>query len=159
MSLGCFFFVHREESSVKRVLVSLLVLVVLATVGLFVGKSLKKNDVRNSQTSSQNDSDRIYHIVDKMPQQINSVTVQYPKDALEEGIEGDVHVKMIIDEKGNVEEAEIYRSSGVPSLDQAALETAKLLKFSPALVSDVPVRMRLFKLFQFDVDNVEKVNW
>ena len=140
----------------KRVLISVFVLVVLATLGLFIGKGLKKNTILDSHTSSEKNSDRIYHIVDRMPQQTNTVVIQYPKDALEAGIGGTVHVKMIINKEGIVDEAEVSVSSGVPSIDQAALDAAKQLKYTPALVNGEAVRMRLFKPFVFDPDNVEK---
>jgi TonB family protein len=141
---------------VKRILLSMLVLVVLATAGLFIGTWTKKNGVPESHTSSENDSDSLYHIVDEMPRQTNNLEVQYPKEALDAGIGGTVHVKMILSKEGLVEEAEVSVSSGVLSLDQAALKAARQLKFTPAILDGKPVRMRLYKPFFFDPDNVEK---
>ena len=141
----------------KRVFMSLLVLVVLATVGYFVGSSRKSGDT-DTHTATEVDPDHIYNIVDAMPRQLNNITIPYPKDALDAGLGGIVHIKMILDRGGNVEDAELHIGSGVPSLDQAALEAAWKLKFTPAIVDGVPVRMRLFKPFTFDVNNVDRVN-
>ena len=140
----------------KRILISVLVLVVLATLGLFVGQWLKQDEGPPSDTSSEDPDDRVYNMVDQMPRQINNVEYQYPKDALNAGLGGTVHIKMIISKEGLVESAEVSVGSGVPSLDQAALTTAKLCKFTPPLVNGKPVRMRLFKPFVFDVNNVPK---
>lgn len=141
----------------KRILISLLVLIVLATLGFYIGRRFQKSEEHVSQSSPQDDAEALHHIVDEMPRQINSLEVQYPKDALEAGMGGTVHVKMILSKEGLVEEAEVSVSSGVPSLDQAALETAKQLRFTPAILDGEPVRMRLFKPFFFDPDNVEKI--
>ena len=144
----------------KRVFLSLLALVVLATVGYFIGSSKKSTDTdvpTDTHAAAEVDSVRIYNIVDEMPRQLNNITIPYPKDALDAGMGGIVHIKMIIDSGGNVEDAELHIGSGVPSLDQAALDAARRLKFTPAIVDGMPVRMRLFKPFTFDVNNVERV--
>jgi TonB family protein len=141
---------------VKRILLSLLILVVLATLGFFIGKRSDKSEEKAPQSSSQDEAEPLYHIVDKMPQQVSPLEVRYPKEALDAGIGGTVHIKMILSKEGVVEEAEVSVSSGVPSLDQAALEAAKRLKFTPAILDGKPVRMRLFKPFFFDPENVER---
>ncbi|UCE17917.1 MAG: energy transducer TonB [Gemmatimonadota bacterium] len=140
----------------KRILWSMLALVVLATAGLYFGRRSKTDDVSESHTPPAGDSDSLYHIVDEMPRQINPLEVQYPKEALDAGIGGTVHIKMILSKEGLVEEAEVSVSCGVTSLDQAALNAARQLKFTPAILDGKPVRMRLYKPFVFDPDNVEK---
>lgn len=140
----------------KRVLISLFTLVVVVTLGLFIGRCSKGNEEKASHKASQEESDRIYNFVDQMPRQINDVTVQYPKDALEAGIEGVVHVKMLLGIDGTVEDADVSVSSGTLSLDRAALEGAKQCKFTPGLINEKPVRMWLYKPFTFKLDKVNK---
>lgn len=140
----------------RRVLVSLLMSIVVVTLGLFVARCSKKGEEKVSHTSPEEGAERIYNIVDQMPRQINNVTVQYPKDALDAGIEGIVHIEMILDKNGNVENAQVSVSSGTLSLDRAALEAAKRCKFTPGMVEGRPVRMRLYKPFTFKLDRVNR---
>ena len=91
-----------------------------------------------------------------MPKQINDVFVQYPKDALEEKIEGVVQVKMLLGVDGTVEDAIVSVSSGHPNLDEAAIEAAKQIKYTPGLVEGKPVCMWLYRPFNFKLDRVNK---
>ena len=62
---------------------------------------------------------------------LNCVSPKYPSKALKKGLEGNPTVKLWILTNGNVEKAEIINSSGINSIDAAALEAAKNSKFYP----------------------------
>jgi len=59
-------------------------------------------------------------------------TLLYPREAVEQGIEGEATVLLFLDEAGNAIAARLEASSGHPLLDEAALRAALL-----------PVRFRL----------------
>jgi len=63
----------------------------------------------------------------------------YPQAALKMNIQGIVTVQVLIDEKGNVVSAKA--SSGHPLLKDAAERAAMNAKFSPTLLSNVPVKV------------------
>ena len=62
---------------------------------------------------------------------LNCISPKYPRKALKKGLEGKPKVKVWILKSGVVEKAEIIISSGVTSIDNAALEAAKKSKFYP----------------------------
>ena len=62
---------------------------------------------------------------------LNCVIPRYPIKALNKGLEGKPKVKVWILMNGNVEKAEIIISSGITSIDKAALDAAKKSKFYP----------------------------
>ena len=55
------------------------------------------------------------------------IPLYYPKNAQNEGKEGDVTVRLFVDRDGKLEKAEILRSSGDPRLDNNALNYGKKL--------------------------------
>ena len=62
---------------------------------------------------------------------LNCISPKYPIQALKKGLEGKPTVKVWILKSGNVEKAEIIISSGILSIDNAALEAAKKSTFYP----------------------------
>src|SRR5207247_2246810 len=71
------------------------------------------------------------------PQKIVDATPEYPAPARAARIQGLVIVEATIDARGNVVEARILRSR--PFLDDAALDAVRRWKYTPALLSGVPV--------------------
>ena len=92
--------------------------------------------------------------VDKGPELISRLNPEYPKLAKLAGIQGTVYLKLLIDEKGNVEKIKIEQ--GVKDmLDESALKAAKKAKFSPAMLKDKPVKVWVVLpiAFKLSVDN------
>ena len=83
---------------------------------------------------------------------LQSAPVSYPRWALEQGIEGCVVVRMLVDEKGRVVEAHVSRTSGYASLDEAALEAVRRYRFLPALKDGLPVKRWVEQEFVFRIE-------
>ena len=63
----------------------------------------------------------------------------YPDTARRDGREGQVLLRVLIDDQGKTKSVEINRSSGSDALDQAATEAIKRWRFHPARAGDKPV--------------------
>lgn len=71
-----------------------------------------------------------------------SENLVYPEDAVENGIEGKVIVKFVVDVDGVAKDFEIERtSSGAQSLERAAIDVCKRFgKFKPAMQNGKPIK-------------------
>ncbi len=86
------------------------------------------------------------------PVAINPVSpVRYPEALLEQGIEGQVLLRLYVDAAGQVvpDSTRIAESSGYPALDSAALVASPELRFSPALRQGQPVPAPFLQPVQF----------
>ena len=90
--------------------------------------------------------------VEEAPVAINPVSpVRYPQALLDQGIEGQVLLRLFVDSAGNVipDSTRVAESSGYPALDSAALVGAPELRFSPALNQGRPVAAPFIQPVQF----------
>lgn len=95
-----------------------------------------------------------YVAVDKNPEPIKAPQPVYPEFAKNLGTSGKVFVQMLIDVDGRVIRADIARSSGNASLDEAAVEAAKKWLFTPAIApGGKPVRVWVMQAFTFKLNN------
>jgi protein TonB len=87
--------------------------------------------------------DKIYEFiaVEEKPVVVTDAQPVYPQSAIDQGIEGTVVVKVVIDKNGRVSSAEIFRS--IPQLDNAALQTARAKVFSPGIIAGSPVNTEM----------------
>lgn len=70
----------------------------------------------------------------------------YPREAIEQGLEGEATVLLFLDESGNAIAARLEASSGHALLDEAAVRAARTLRGLPGSASRealLPVRFRL----------------
>jgi TonB family protein len=135
------FHLFRKESAMlnKRLIQNI---IIMTLISLFIVFSCNLTQVENSEIFE-------FSEVDKRPEIIQTVQPDYPVQAQENGIEGRVTVKIIIDTKGNVEKAEVIKS--IPGLDEAALEAAKKVTFSPAEKDGNPVKVSMTIPFSFNL--------
>jgi protein TonB len=77
----------------------------------------------------------------------------YPSFSKRSGEQGEVVVKLIIDETGAVEEVAMLKSSTFPRLDRAASEIGKRYRFKPFLVNETPTRISTNLLIKFNLKN------
>jgi TonB family protein len=70
-----------------------------------------------------------------MPKPVNYVAPEYPEEARKAGIEGQVVLALDIDREGHVKKAVVVEPGG-HGFDEAAVEAAKKLQFTPARKAD-----------------------
>jgi len=83
-----------------------------------------------------------------VPVAINSQSpFQYPADLFDQGVEGEVRLRLYVDDLGRVhpESTTVASSSGTPALDSAAVRGAALLRFAPAHKDGQPVGMAFYQ--------------
>lgn len=86
------------------------------------------------------------------PQAVHTVPPIYPAEARKNGVEGTATVKTVIDEKGEVLDPVIEKSSGHPGLDQAAIDAVSQWKFKPATLHGEPVAVHYHLTMNFKLD-------
>jgi len=103
------------------------------------------------------DSINVYELfdVDEPPEPIKHVQPEYPKEALEKGLEGRVLVEAVIDENGNVIDARIEYSDN-EIFNEAALAAMRKMKFKPAKLRGIPVKVRIIQPFIFSLKDRKK---
>lgn len=77
----------------------------------------------------------------------------YPSFSKRSGEQGEVVVRLIIDESGSVEDVALLRSSSFPRLDRAATEIGRRYRFKPFLVNGSPQRISTNLLIKFNLKN------
>jgi protein TonB len=77
----------------------------------------------------------------------------YPSFSKRSGEQGEVVVKLIIDETGAVEDIAMLSSSTFPRLDRAASDIGKRYRFKPFLVNGTPTRISTNLLIKFNLKN------
>lgn len=75
----------------------------------------------------------------------------YPSASRRMGEEGEVRLRVHVDTAGQAQQIEIFRSSGFPRLDQAALDTVKQWRFVPARQGDQPIPAWVIVPIQFSL--------
>ena len=79
---------------------------------------------------------------------INQVFPKYPPSALKDSIEGQVLIKSLVNEEGNVDSVWVSKSVR-HDLDSAACEAASKRTFTPATVSGKLVKTMIIQCFRF----------
>ena len=86
----------------------------------------------------------------RRPRVIHRVEPVYPADARDKNIKGSVVLTMVVDRDGKPQDVKISRAL-YPSMDQAALEAARQMRFEPALKDGEPVSETLLVEFYFSL--------
>jgi TonB family protein len=77
----------------------------------------------------------------------------YPTFSKRANHEGQVVVRLIVDEAGQVEEVSLLKSSSYPQLDRAAMAIGKLYVFKPYVVNGNPSKISTNLLINFKLKN------
>jgi TonB family protein len=85
----------------------------------------------------------------KAPVLVKSARAKYPEIAYNSGVEGDVVLLVYVDERGDVRNAVVQSSPGLPALDEAAKSAAYACKFEPAEQQGVAVGVWYSLVMQF----------
>jgi TonB family protein len=94
---------------------------------------------------------------EKAPEVITKVEPEYPQVALKSGLEGNVFLKVWVDESGNVVETSIIKSDQ-EVFNEAAMNAAKQWKFKPAISNGKPVAVWVSIPFRFKLTASTKHN-
>jgi TonB family protein len=86
---------------------------------------------------------------DREPKAVHIATPVYPDICIRAGAEGTTYVQILLNRKGEVARVLVHRSSGNAALDEAALEAARLSRFTPAMQGDTPVSVWICLPFAF----------
>lgn len=79
--------------------------------------------------------------------------VVYPEIAVRAGVEGVVYLKVLVNEQGGVDDAQVMKPSGVDvGFEEAALQAARKIKWKPALQREHPVKVWIGFPVQFKLD-------
>lgn len=76
-------------------------------------------------------------VLDELPYPVFQPKPEYPDLARQAGIEGTVHIKVLVDRQGRV--VELIHVTSLPIFDEAAEKTLRTWRFRPALVGNHPV--------------------
>lgn len=110
------------------------------------------------ESNSENDEE-VFVVVEQMPELIGGQAglqsrVQYPTMARRAGIEGRVTVQFIVNENGDVENAQVVRGIG-GGANEEALRVVNETKFKPGMQRGRPVRVQYSLSINFRLDNAE----
>lgn len=89
--------------------------------------------------------------VDEYPNVVRCSEARYPDFAREAGVEGTVHVHILVGPDGRVRRAVIAQGGSVPMLDEAALDAARSCVFTPALTNGHPVMVWVSRSYRFSL--------
>jgi len=87
----------------------------------------------------------------EMPQVKKRVNPSYPSILKAAGIEGEVSVKVIVNESGGIDKATVEKSSN-RDFDDAALDAVKQWEFAPALKDGKPIKAEVIIPFRFKLN-------
>ncbi|MBI5267800.1 MAG: energy transducer TonB [candidate division Zixibacteria bacterium] len=76
---------------------------------------------------------------DSLPVMIREVKPDYPPQAIRAGLEGRVTLQVLVDKEGGVRKVVVLVSSGLECLDIAAVNSARLCRYRPAIQNGHPI--------------------
>ncbi len=115
-------------------------------------KQAEVSPLENVPLPTLSQSEEIYEFfkVEVKPKIIKQVQPEYPELARKAGIEGKVVISAVVDENGDVVKAEILSSTN-SIFNEPALKAAYKYKFSPAMMKDKKVKVKVLIPFNFTV--------
>ena len=87
------------------------------------------------------------------PKELRRPSVQYPPASQNNGNEGTVTLRFLVQPDGSVSDIQIARSSRYRRLDAAAQRNLRQAKFQPATCHGKPIAMRIHYSFTFELTN------
>lgn len=118
---------------------------------LFKEKKKIKKKVSTVEIEQSEPDEYISRQITK-PEMIFDLKPGYPEQALKNNIEGDVILKLFVDENGIISRSGIRKSSGFPVLDSAAIRQSRDLRFHPATVNGEPNSIWISIVFKYKIN-------
>ncbi|MBX2991658.1 MAG: TonB family protein [Bacteroidetes bacterium] len=94
------------------------------------------------------EKDGAFEMVDKEPAITSRVHPVYPKEAMENNLEGLVWLKVLVSDKGVPVKIEVLKSSE-KAFEQSAIDAARQFRFSPGTIKEKPVACWVSIPFKF----------
>lgn len=123
---------------------------VVADTPASTGISVRQNNIVEHETTSENYDDKVFDVVEQFPSfpggngklsEFLSQNVRYPVVAAENGIEGRVIVRFIVERDGSVSNVEVAKGAEA-SLDKEAVRVVKMMpKWNPGKQNGKAVRV------------------
>ncbi|MBS0194862.1 MAG: energy transducer TonB [Proteobacteria bacterium] len=110
-----------------------------ADTGSMDGAETAQGALPSTNAHLPTDDDHQINANDHGPRLSQRVQPQYPRQALRDGVEGSVRVRVMIDEQGNVSDVQVVYGSGSNLLDRAALDAVREWHYQPAIHHGQPV--------------------
>ena len=115
-------------------------------------KKPKRKQPRRKKTKKVQKMSQESHVVKSVEAKSkNILTPIYPERARILNLEGKATAKIVIDDKGNVQDVKIIKSSGHKILDLEMIETIKKGSFSAALLNGKPVVSEKILTFSYEL--------
>lgn len=116
----------------------------LVIVGISIQVNAKNTSIVESVITAA-DTAEVYNIVDTMPEIVGGLSVlydkiEYPELAMNNGVQGRVFVRFIVDENGDVTNPEILKDIGA-GCGNAAVKALKHVKFTQAKLNGEVVKV------------------
>ena len=92
------------------------------------------------------------YLVTQMPRLKIEVRIPYPPEARKKGNQGAVVMDLLIDTGGKVRKVD-YIEGPDPYLNAAAVEAAKSFEFTPAMIQDKPVSVKIRYSYRFVLEH------
>jgi protein TonB len=92
---------------------------------------------------------------DAAPERLAYSKPVYPPELEARGITGLVKLRVRVGADGRVRSASVYRTSGFPAFDQAALDVIDSWRFRPARRAGIPVEMEIAVPIRFVIQSTE----
>ena len=86
------------------------------------------------------------------PKELRRPSLRYPLTSQNDGEEGTVTLRFIVQPDGSVSNIQIARSSRYPRLDAAAVRSLRQAKLQPATCHGKPIAIRIHQSFTFKID-------
>lgn len=107
------------------------------------------------KTSDEDNEEQYFVAVEEMPELVGGMQsimarLQYPEIAKRAGVEGRVFVVAFVNEKGDVDRAEVQRGIGA-GCDEEAVKAVLGAKFKPGMQRGKPVKVRISIPIRFEL--------
>ena len=96
----------------------------------------------------------VFMVWEEAPQLIKMVTPVYPRLARQANVTGRVHLRIIVDEEGNVIDAQVVAAKPADIFNEAAITAVLQWKYKPARQRDRPIKVTMGQLVEFVLTDV-----
>ena len=91
---------------------------------------------------------------EEAPELIKMVKPRYPEIARKAGVEGRVVLQIVVDERGNVTEAQVILAQPPGIFEEAAIEAIMQWKFKPAKQREKAIAVRMGQTMDFSLKDI-----